>query len=128
MPAQSLTLRMIDAKTGKPVPDKLATVEFGDGSPKSIVAFDRHGIGRLTTSAGSATLSLIAGPKKGKNPKEVPYHVCGPFGEPIPIATIVTQGFVPHNACGDEDLHLSAKPGELIYLIEPLAWYEPALQ
>ena len=123
--AQTITIRMINAKSGKPIDGKFVHAEFQGVSGNVVIAVDKKGIGHLALPPGATAISLIAAHKKDTN---VPaYTVCGPFGEFLPIQNILDHGFVPDNACGP-DLKLTVAPGELIYFIEPLPWYTPAIE
>jgi hypothetical protein len=125
--AQTLTIRMINARSGKPIDGKSVNVEFQGVPGKAVLAVDKHGIGHLTIPPGATAISFIAASKKGSVQNIPAYTVCGPFGEYISIQDILAHGFVPQNACGSTP-QLTAAPGELLYLIEPLPWYTPALQ
>jgi hypothetical protein len=123
--AQTITIRMINAKSGKPIDGKFVHAEFQGASGNAVITVDKHGIGHLALPPGATAISLIAAHKKDTI---VPaYTVCGPFGEFLPIQDILDHGFVPDNACST-GLKLTAAPGELIYFIEPLPWYTPAIE
>jgi hypothetical protein len=123
---QTLTIYMLNGKSGKPMRDKTLRAEF-QGSPlKAIITIDKRGFGHLDLPAGATAISLMASTRKG-HPDQPAYTVCGPFGQFLPLPDILAHGYIPQNACGD-DLHLTAQPGEIIYLIEPLPWYTPATE
>jgi hypothetical protein len=125
--AQTITIHMLNGKSGKPIDGKSINVEFQGSSEKSVLAIDKHGIGHLQIPPGATAISLIAATKKGKEQNLPAYTVCGPFGRFIPVKDVLEHGFVPQNACSST-LQLTAKPGEFLYLIQPLPWYTPALQ
>jgi hypothetical protein len=125
--AQTITIRMLNGKSGKPVDGKSINVEFQGSSEKSVIAIDKHGIGHLQIPPGATAISLIAATEKGKEQNLPAYTVCGPFGQFIPVQDILEHGYVPEDACSSAP-QLTAKPSELLYLIEPLPWYSLALK
>ncbi|MGA7155805.1 MAG: hypothetical protein WBY53_03095 [Acidobacteriaceae bacterium] len=122
----SLTIHILNAKNGKPMRRYELRAEF-QGSPiKTTLTADKQGIAHLDIPPNATAVSLIAATRKD-HPDQPAYTVCGPFGQFLPIATLLTQGFVPQNACSD-DLHLTPHPGEVYYLVEPLPWYHGATE
>ena len=124
--APVLTIHMLNGRTGKPLRNNTLRAEFQGSSVKSTITIDKQGVGQLEIPPGATAVSLIAAPRKG-HPEQPAYKVCGPFGQLLPIADILAHGFVPQNACSS-DLSLTAQPGEVFYLIEPLPWYTPATE
>jgi hypothetical protein len=123
--AQTITIRMINAKSGKPIDGKFVHAEFQGASGNAVITVDKHGIGHLSLPPGATAISLIAAHKKDTI---VPaYTVCGPFGEFLSIQDILDHGIVPDNVC-NASLKLTAAPGEVLYFIEPLPWYTPAIE
>jgi hypothetical protein len=125
--AQTITIRMLNGKSGKPIDGKSINVEFQGSSEKSVIAIDKHGIGHLQIPPGATAISFIAATEKGKEQNMPAYTACGPFGRFIPVQDILEHGYVPQDACSST-LQLTANPSELLYLIEPLPWYTPALR
>jgi hypothetical protein len=125
--AQTITIRMLNGRSGKPMRDKTINVEFQGSSGNAVITVDKQGIGHLVIPPGATAVSFIGTTKKGKDSNQPAYTVCGPDGQFIPVQDILDHGIVPQNACSIT-LQLTAKPGELLYLIEPLPWYTPALE
>ena len=123
--AQTITVRMINAKSGKPINGRFVHAEFQGASGNAVITIDKQGIGHLVLPPGATAVSLIAAHKKDTNTPA--YTVCGPFGEFLPIQDILTHGTVPDNSC-NASLKLTAAPGEVLYFIEPLPWYTPAIE
>ncbi len=97
------------------------------GSPLQLtLTTDKQGIAHLDLPPTATAVSLIAITRKD-HPDQPAYNVCGPFGQYLPIPDLLAHGFVPQNACSD-NLHLTAQPAEVFYLIEPLPWYHPATE
>lgn len=124
--APTLTIHMLNGRTGKPMRNNSLRAEFQGSPVKSTITIDKQGIGHLEVPPNATAVSLIAAPRKG-HPEQPAYKVCGPFGQLLPIADILAHGFVPQNAC-NSDLNLTAQPGEVLYLIELLPWYTPATE
>jgi hypothetical protein len=121
-----ITIRMLNGKSGKPLGERFIAVEFQNSPQKSMIFINRQGIGNLEIPPGATAFSLIAPAKKwGAN--QAAYIVCGLFGQFIPVKDVLDHGYVPQNEC-KSNLKLTAAPGELLYLIEPLPWYTPALE
>jgi hypothetical protein len=121
-----LTIRMLNGKSGKPLGERFIAVEFQNSPQKSMIFINRQGIGNLEIPPGATAFSLIA-PAKKRGANQAAYIVCGLFGQFIPVQDVLQHGYVPQNEC-NSTLKLTAAPGELLYLIEPLPWYTPALE
>jgi hypothetical protein len=126
--AQTLTIRLINAKSGKPVQGKHVSIEWGGQMLRSdqYPLSDELGEIRVDVPPGTKSLSLIAGPKVGKGPNRVPYEVCSRYGE-ISIEAVLKIGVTTDN---QRDSKVSPVPraGEIIYLIKPLPWWTPDMQ
>lgn len=96
------------------------------GSPSHVtVHIDHRGFGRLDLPSGAVAVSFSAATRhKDQRPE---YTVCGPYRQFIPVKDILSRGYVPLDACSPR-LKLTAPPGVLLYLIQPLPWYAPARQ
>jgi hypothetical protein len=125
-PSQTLTIRMLNGKSGKPLGNRFIAVEFQNSPQKSMIYINKQGIGDLEIPPGATAFSLIA-PAKKLGANQAAYIVCGLFGQFIPVKDVLEHGYVPQNECSSS-LHLTAAPGELLYLITPLPWYTPALE
>ncbi len=117
---------MLNGKSGKPLGNRFIAVEFQNSPQKSMIYINKQGIGDLEIPPGATAFSLIA-PAKKLGANQAAYIVCGPFGQLISVQDVLHHGFVPHDEC-NANLNLTATPGELFYLIEPLPWYTPALE
>jgi hypothetical protein len=122
----TITIHMLSGRSGKPMRDRTLRAEF-QGSPiQSTITIDKRGFGTLDIPPGATAVSLMATTLKD-HPTQPAYIVCGPFGQFLPIAGIQTQGYAPQDAC-NATLQLTAPPGVVLYLIEPLPWYTAAAQ
>jgi hypothetical protein len=122
-----LTIRMLNGKSGKPLGNRFIAVEFQNTpEKKSMIYINKQGIGDLEIPPGATAFSLIA-PAKKRGANQAAYIVCAAFGQFIPVQDVLLHGYVPHDDC-NANLKLTAAPGELLYLIQPLPWYTPALE
>ena len=121
-----LTVHMLNGKSGKPLGNRFIVAEFQNSRETSMVYINKEGIGDLEIPPGATAFSLIA-PAKKRGANQAAYIVCGSFGQLISIKDVLQHGYVPQNVC-NPTLKLTAAPGELLYLIEPLPWYTPALE
>jgi hypothetical protein len=121
-----LTIRMLNGKSGKPLGNRFIAVEFQNSPQKPMLYINKQGSGNLQIPPGATAFSLIAAARK-RGANQAAYIVCGPFGQWIPIQNVLQHGYVPQNEC-NANLPLTAAPGELLYLITPLPWYNPVLQ
>jgi hypothetical protein len=122
----SITIHMLSGKSGKPMRDRTLRAEFRGSPIQSTILIDKRGFGTLDIPPGATAVSLMATTLKD-HPTQPAYIVCGPFGQFLPLAGIETQGYAPQDAC-NATLQLTAPPGVVLYLIEPLPWYTPATQ
>jgi hypothetical protein len=130
LPAQTITIRLLNAKTGKPIKGKMVTFVWEgmmswDGP---IVTSDQQGLGAVEIPAGKREFSLHAGPKVGKEPYRIPYFDCNDTKEEssIQISPVLQTGLVLRNTCGQQSV--AAKPGEIVFWLLPLPWWEPDMQ
>jgi hypothetical protein len=130
LPAQTITIRLLNAKTGKPIKGKMVTFVW-EGTMSwdgPIVTSDQQGLGTVEIPPGKREFSLQAGPKVGKEPNRIPYFDCNDTKEesPIQISSVLQTGLVLRNTCGQQSA--VAKPGEIVFWLLPLPWWEPDMQ
>jgi hypothetical protein len=126
--AQAINIRLLNAKTGKPMNNKMVTFEWGSGDrDRSAIRSDEQGLGSVAVPAGEHEFTLEAGPKVGKEPYRIPYFDCNE-GRPtfIQISSVLQNGLVLRNTCGQQSA--VAKPGEIVFWLLPLPWWEPDMQ
>jgi hypothetical protein len=126
--AQTLTVRLINAKSGKPVQGQQVSIVWGGQMSRSdqYPLSDKLGEIHVDVPPGTKSLSIVAGPKVGNEPNRIPYTVCSNYGE-ISIGETLKTGFATDNQC-DSKVRPTPKAGEIIYLIKPLPWWKPDLQ
>jgi hypothetical protein len=131
----TITLRMMDAKTGKMISttDFLVQINHQQSVHADWVQLNDDGSGKLTLPP-DASLILIHGKydnsmsiyvncdsvRKGKIPtmdSQVGDHW-------YPVADILKSGIVTHNGCGKDSTSFAPKPGEFVFFVRKLNWRE----
>lgn len=129
LPAQTITIRLLNAKTGKPMKDKMVTFDWmNEKLDQSVIRSDDQGMGKVEIPSGQRKFSLQAGPKVGKEPYRIPYFDCNDLKTEwdIQVPQVLEKGFVLRNTCGQQST--LAKPGEIVFWLLPLPWWEPDMQ
>lgn len=125
--AQTFTIRLLNGKTGKAMPNNNVTVRWADGLKSTEVSIGRDGLGRLEVPPGSQQFLLTVGPKRGTEPYRLPYINCNdPAMATIQVTQVLEAGFVPRNKCG---AHTAvSKPNEIVFWAMPKPWWLPDSQ
>jgi hypothetical protein len=125
--AQTITVRLLNAQTGKPMTNKMVTVRWLGGWDKSEIALDNQGAGTVDVPVGIHEFTLDEGPRVGKEPYRIAYLDCNDrHGAKIQVSLVMEKGFVPKNGCGDKTT--SAHPGEVVLWGLPKPWWQPDMQ
>lgn len=120
--AQTLTIKLVDAKSGKPMRRQNVTVKW-DNSDSSVVAVNNVGLGRVDVSPGAMQFILLTGPKKGAEPYRVAYMDCNERASIfISVSDVVRNGIVPKNKCGNQ--MLAPHPGEIVFWARPRPFWD----
>ena len=125
--AQTITIRLLNAKSGKPITDQNVTLKWDKDFKSSKISTDDTGSGHVQVPQEAAQFVMIAGPKKGSEPERIPYRNCNASTPAlISIDRVTTKGWVPNNVCG----HAKATPhpGEVVFWALPLPWWKPDMQ
>jgi len=125
---QTVTIRLLNAKSGKPMPNKnVIFIWCPDCFAKSEVSIGKDGIGHVAVPAGTNTLSMMGGPKIGNEPYRIAFIECNnPAAASIPIAQVLEKGVVPQNTCSTKSF--PPKPGEIVFWALPIPWWRPDFQ
>ncbi len=129
LPAQTITIRLLNAKTGKPMVDKMVTFDWlNEKLDQSVVRSDDQGMGTVEIPVEQRKFSLQAGPRVGKEPNRIPYIDCNESKTElfIQVSSVLQNGLVLRNTCGQQSA--VAKPGEIAFWLLPLPWWEPDMQ
>jgi hypothetical protein len=125
LPAQTLTIRLLNAKSGKAMGKKKITVRWVKDLKSSEVVLDANGTGHVEVLPGMTEFSVMEGPRIGKEPGRVAYLDCNEnSGAFLPVALVVEKGVVPGNRCGHKT---TAHPGEIVFWALPIPW-QPDMQ
>ena len=127
--AQTVTVRLIDGGSGKPIGSENVTIFWGtDLFTKIIVPIDKKGVGRFQVLAGNTSFSMMSGPKVGKEPNRIAYLDCNEGdASNVSIKEVMQKGFVPRNDCSKK-VFVSRKPGEVVYFAKLRPWWMPDMQ
>ena len=124
--ADTITVPVLNARTGAPLKNKMVTVQWGPWE-KSEITLDMQGTGTVAIPAGAREFTLTEGPKVGDQPYRVAYLDCNePPLVPIQISLVIEKGFVPKNACSGKIV--AARPGEVVFWGLPRPWWIPDFQ
>jgi hypothetical protein len=126
--AQTLTIRLLNGKTGKPIYDENVTVRWGkDSINETVVSIDKNGIGTFDVLKGQTEFSLEGGPKRGNEPYRIAYLDCNePMYGKVQVKEAVDTGYVPKNRCSSRTFNL--EPGEVVFWGLPKSWWQPDFQ
>ena len=115
--AQTITVRVLNAKSGKPFLHQNVTIRW-DGGKFEEQALDSTGQARFAVLAPTAIFIVTPGPRNGKEPYRIAYRNCNnPLSRPFVAQEVLKQGFRLDNTCGKADR--SALPGEVIFWALP---------
>ncbi len=124
---QTIIVRLLNAKTGKPMNDKMVTFKWERQWKRSEVKSDQQGLGTVEVPTGEEEFTLLAGPKIGKDPCRIPYLDCNERWDTfIQVSLVIEKGYVPQNTCGEKSA--TAHPGEIVFWLLPLPWWMPDMQ
>lgn len=125
--AQTLSIRLLNAKTGKALPNKNITFNWDGNSKPSIVRVGSNGKGQIKAPEHASSFTLLEGPKDGKEPNRVAYLDCNnpPIAQ-VSISEVLKIGFAPRNSCGSKVA--LPHPGEIIFWAREIPWWQPDFQ
>jgi hypothetical protein len=120
--AQPLTIKLVDAKSGKPMGRRNITVKW-DNSESSVVVVNDRGLGRVEVSPGAKQFVLVTGPRKGAEPNRVAYMDCNErVSMLVSVSEVVKNGIVPKNKCGNQKL--APQPREIVFWALPRPYWD----
>jgi len=124
---QTITIRMLNGKSGKPLSNKNVTLIWSPEFRKETeVHLGKDGTGTVDIPAGLELFDMIPGPKVGKEPGRVPYFDCNPLNIRVAVSQVLKKGVVLENTCSKKTA--VPRPGELVYWAKPLPWWLPDMQ
>jgi len=123
-----IKLRLLDGRTGAPIPNKEVTLALGYDPPSP--RGKTQEIARATTAADGVATFALSDPLPGNLGLRI-YDLrdcvsASTFNLPIMAEEVIRQGVVLENTC-DKSAKLKgkivAKPGELVIFMEPISWW-----
>jgi hypothetical protein len=128
---RTITIRMLDSKTGNPIPPTMfqVTVNTKDYSHLESISPNKDGVGELNLNGDTTQLSIQAYYES----TEHTFINCDQVKDTIffqshwyPIPEIFSAGIVAPNKCSK--LKAVAKPGEFVFFVRTMNWYEKLKQ
>jgi hypothetical protein len=124
--ATTLTIRLLNGKTGKPIANKNVTVRWETDWKMTFVTIGKNGIGTFDVESGR-TQFWLESPTRLKEPFRGVYTDCNePELKKVEVKQVVYTGYVPHNKCGRHTFN--PKPGEVVVWAKPMPWWRPDFQ
>jgi hypothetical protein len=128
IPAQTVTVHLINGENGKPIGDKNLTIIWDSDFSKVVVPIDKNGTGRFQVVAGKTSFSMMEGPKGGTEPGRIAYLDCNAGSAAnVPLKQVIEKGFVPGNTCSTK-VSADAKAGEVIFFAKLIPRWMPDMQ
>jgi hypothetical protein len=115
--AQTLKLRLLNAKSGKPMRNENVTIRW-DNLEGAVVSVDKKGIAILKVPSKVKQFAVIPGPRKGSEPYRSAYTNCNNQISPlVSVTDVVNKGVVRKNICGPATA--TSSPGEIVFWALP---------
>lgn len=121
MRGQSITVRVLNARTGRPLAGQSVRISWPDGLDTTTVNLGSDGTGKLDID-GRAQFGMLPGPKSGKESNSIAYIDCNHFSM-VRVSDILNRGLVSANLCSSK-ISADVKPGEVVFWGVPLHWWE----
>ena len=122
MSGQSITVRVLNARSGRPLARQSVMISWPDTMDKTVVNLGPDGTGKLDL-AGRSHFGMLPGPKSDKEPNSVGYIDCNDFSM-VRADEVLRRGLVAANRCSSK-ISATVKPGEVVFWGVPLHWWEP---
>ena len=125
--AQTLTVRLLNAKSGKPMRKQNITFEWDADFKHFVVFIGDSGLAQVEVPPGAKSFRMHPGPRLGKEPDRIAYQSCNEqTSKLIPAAEVLAKGVVPANVCGRKSI--APRPGEVVFWALPLPFWKPDFQ
>jgi len=121
--AQTITVRLINGETGKPLKNLNVTLKWDKELKSSVVFIGSEGTGHAEILSGATGFAMLPGPKMGKKSDRIAFANCnrGPAAI-LSVQEVIEKGIVPENTCGTKTQ--KPKPGEIIFWGRPRHFWE----
>ncbi len=119
--AQDIRIRVLDGRNGHRVTNERLNVWIGPERGEALLL--------PTNKDGVAELHLDNKHGESIEVESNLYVDCRPYRKDAPrpsysVQEVLQSGVVTQNACGKGKIEASPKPGELIFFVRPLHWWE----
>jgi hypothetical protein len=118
---QSITVRVLNARSGRPLARQSVMISWPDSLDKTVVSLGPDGTGKLDL-AGRSQFGMLPGPRSGKEPDSLAYIDCNDFSM-VQVGDVLSRGLVTANRCSSK-VSTKVKPGEVVFWGVPLHWWE----
>jgi hypothetical protein len=118
---QSITVRVLNARSGRPLAGQSVTISWPDTLDKTVVSLGSDGTAKLDLEGRSA-FGMLPGPRSGKEPNSIAYIDCNDFSM-VRVGDVLARGLVAANRCSSK-VSATVKPGEVVFWGVPLHWWE----
>lgn len=118
---QSITVRVLNARSGRPLARQSITISWPDTVHKTVVNLGPDGTGKLDL-AGRSEFGMLPGPRSDKEPNSISYIDCNDFAK-VRAEDVLSRGLVTANRCSNR-ISATVKPGEVVFWGVPLRWWE----
>ncbi len=118
---QSITVRVLNARSGRPLARQSVMISWPDTAAKTVVSLGPDGTGTLDIT-GRSHFGMLPGPKSDKEPNSVAYIDCNDFSM-VRVHDVLSRGLVSANRCSST-VSAKVKPGEVVFWGVPLHWWE----
>src|SRR5258708_38011747 len=93
--AQTLTVRLLNAKSGKPMRKQNITFQWDKDFKSTVVFIPDSGLAQVEVPAGTKSFWMQPGPRLGKEPNRIAYQSCNEqTSKLIPAAEVLAKGVV----------------------------------
>ncbi len=125
--AQTLTLHLLNAKTGKALPNRDLTFHWGDTKATTVVSVDANGVAHVEIPPGVTEFILVEGAHSGRETNHLAVEDCNENSSTtIRVADVLSHGVTPRNTCSTR--FAPPHPGEIVFWARvPSRWW-PSFQ
>jgi hypothetical protein len=121
--SQTLTIRLLNAKSAKPMKKLHVTITWDIIAKSFQVSVDKDGTAHIEVPPGAKQFVMVAGPQVGKEPERIAYINCNdPNTILFSVSDVIGTGVVPGNSCSSRTM--PRRPGEIIFWALPKPWLD----
>lgn len=125
--AQTLTLQLLNAKNGKPLPNRNLTFHWGDTKQTTVVLVNANGVAQVNVPPGTTDFIVVEGSHSGKETNHLAVEDCNENSSTsIRVADVLSRGIAPRNTCSTRST--PPHPGEIIFWARVPSHWSPSFQ